>query len=343
MEKPVSHNVWEGRKAVEAARKYKRVCQTGTQCRSSKGLKEAMAFLHEGKLGKVKVARGLCYKRRTSIGKKEDGPVPAGVDYDLWLGPAPVRPFNPSRFHYNWHWHWDYGNGDLGNQGIHQMDIARWGLGKKELAKKAVSVGGRLGYEDDGETPNTQIVWLDYGDSELLFEVRGLETDAYREAKIGVIFHCEKGYMVNPTYTSATVFDPDGNKVQTFAGGRDEDHFRNFVDCVMGGKPGELNADIEEGHLSSALCHLGNVSHRLGELKATYKANPFPESEAAADTFHRMKEHLDQNGVKATLSQVSVGRTLSIDPKTETCVGDAEANKLFTREYRAPFVVPEQV
>jgi len=343
VEKPVSHNVWEGRKAVEAARKYKRVCQTGTQCRSSKGLKEAMAFLHEGKLGKVKVARGLCYKRRTSIGKKEDGPVPAGVDYDLWLGPAPVRPFNPSRFHYNWHWHWDYGNGDLGNQGIHQMDIARWGLGKKELAKKAVSVGGRLGYEDDGETPNTQIVWLDYGDSELLFEVRGLETDAYREAKIGVIFHCEKGYMVNPTYTSATVFDPDGNKVQTFAGGRDEDHFRNFVDCVMGGKPGELNADIEEGHLSSALCHLGNVSHRLGELKATYKANPFPESEAAADTFHRMKEHLDQNGVKATLSQVSVGRTLSIDPKTETCVGDAEANKLFTREYRAPFVVPEQV
>jgi predicted dehydrogenase len=342
VEKPVSHNVWEGRKAVEAARKYKKVCQTGTQCRSSKGLKEAMAFLQAGKLGKLKVARGLCYKRRTSIGKKADGPVPAGVDYNLWLGPAPERPFNPNRFHYNWHWHWDYGNGDLGNQGIHQMDIARWGLGKKELAKKVISVGGRLGYEDDGETPNTQIVWLDYGDSQLIFEVRGLETDDYLKAKVGVVFHCENGYMVNPTYTSATAFDPKGEKIQTFAGGKDDDHFRNFVDAVRENKPESLNADIEEGHLSSALCHLGNVSYRLGKAETLGSAAPFAGLEDAQETFRRTKEHLEKNSVGGE-AKVVIGRALVVDPRTETFVGDDEANKLIKREYRAPFVVPDQV
>ncbi|MFN3486827.1 MAG: Gfo/Idh/MocA family protein, partial [Planctomycetota bacterium] len=212
VEKPVSHNVWEGRKIVEAARKYNKICQTGTQCRSSAGLRRAIQFLQEGKLGKIKIARGLCYKRRGSIGKKPDGPVPPGVNYDLWLGPAPERPFNPNRFHYNWHWFWDYGNGDLGNQGIHQMDIARWGLGKNALANKVISVGGRFGYEDDGETPNTQLCLYDYGDAQILFEVRGLETEAYRGAKIGVVFHCENGYLVNPTYTSATAFDLKGEK-----------------------------------------------------------------------------------------------------------------------------------
>jgi predicted dehydrogenase len=342
VEKPVSHNVWEGRKIVEAARKYNKICQTGTQCRSSAGLHRAIQFLREGKLGKVKLARGLCYKRRGSIGKKPDGPVPPGVNYDLWLGPAPERPFNPNRFHYNWHWFWDYGNGDLGNQGIHQMDIARWGLGKNALSNKVISVGGRFGYEDDGETPNTQICLYDYGDAQILFEVRGLETEAYREAKIGVVFHCENGYLVNPTYTSATAFDLKGEKIEHFGGG-DGDHFRNFVDAVRSGRREDLTADIEEGHLSSALCHLGNISYRLGKLEAMYKSNPFPDHEEATETFNRMKEHLAQNGVKADLTQLRVGRLLTLDPKTERFVGDEEANQLLTREYRKPFVVPENV
>jgi len=177
VEKPVSHNVSEGRRIVEAARKAKRICQTGTQSRSSTGMRDAVAFLHSGKLGKIKLARGLCYKRRGSIGKVK-GPqvVPQSVDYDLWCGPAPARPLLRKNLHYDWHWIWDYGNGDLGNQGIHEMDKARWGLGKNELAKSIVSVGGRFGYVDDGETANTQICVFDYGDCELIFEVRGLPT-----------------------------------------------------------------------------------------------------------------------------------------------------------------------
>ena len=160
VEKPVSHNVSEGRRMVEAARKYERIVQTGTQCRSHKGIQDAIDFLRSGKLGQIYMAKGLCYKPRGSIGHKPDGPVPANVDYDIWLGPAPKRPFNPNRFHYNWHWNWDYGNGDLGNQGIHQMDLARWGLGKNELPKAVMASGGRFGYSDDGQTPNTLHVAL---------------------------------------------------------------------------------------------------------------------------------------------------------------------------------------
>ena len=174
VEKPVSHNVLEGRKAVEAARKYDRIVQAGTQCRSHKGIQDAMEFLHSGKLGNIYMAKGLCYKPRGSIGHKADSDVPAGVDYNLWTGPAPMKPFNANRFHYNWHWFWDTGNGDLGNQGIHQMDLARWGLNKNEFPKTVMASGGRFGYTDDGQTPNTELVAFEYDDCELQFEVRGL-------------------------------------------------------------------------------------------------------------------------------------------------------------------------
>ncbi len=340
VEKPVSHNVFEGRKVVEAARKYKRICQHGTQSRSSPGLKEAMKFLHGGALGKVKIARGLCYKKRGSIGNHPDSQPPAGVDYDLWLGPAPVRPFNRNRFHYNWHWFWDYGNGDIGNQGVHEMDRARWGLGKQTLPTKVVGVGGRLGYEDQGETPNTMVAWYDYGDQQLIFEVRGLRTDKYTGASIGVIFHCENGYMVNPSYSAATAFDKDGNKIRSFDGGGD--HFANFVAAIKSGRHTDLNAEIEEGHLSSALCHLANCSYRVGERSTLDKANPFPGIDSAKEAFERMKQHLAQNGVKAD-ALVTVGKLLAFDPKREKFVGDEAANKLLSREYRKPFVVPEQV
>src|SRR5256712_5304220 len=175
-EKPCSHNIFEARQLVAAARKYDRIVQHGTNSRSTVALREAAQKLREGVIGDVYMARGLCFKWRDTIGKKPDGTVPQGVDYDLWLGPAPARPFNPNRFHYNWHWNWDYGNGDIGNQGIHEMDVARWGLGKSEAPRKVISIGGRFGYQDDGQTPNTQIALFDYGDSLLIFEVRGVPT-----------------------------------------------------------------------------------------------------------------------------------------------------------------------
>jgi len=343
VEKPVSHNVREGRRAVEAARKYNRICQTGTQCRSNPGMREAMEFLRSGKLGKVKVARGLCYKTRMSIGKtSKDQAPPKSVDYNLWIGPAPMKALHRKHLHYDWHWFWDYGNGDLGNQGIHQMDICRWGLGKDELAKSVISVGGRFGYVDDGETPNTQICVFDYGDSELIFEVRGLPTARLRGANVGNIFHCEHGYVVCPGYSNAQAFTLDGKMVQSFNKGGD--HFGNFVEAVRSRNPGHLNADILEGHLSSALCHLGNISYRLGKPQPFNKqSKAFGDDKEAYETFARMEEHLQIDKVPLDSTLCHVGRRLSFDPKAETFVGDKDADALLTRKYRKGFVVPEKV
>ncbi|MEK7767416.1 MAG: Gfo/Idh/MocA family oxidoreductase, partial [bacterium] len=218
VEKPLSHNVREGAALAAGAKATGLVVQHGTQSRSSPGLQEMVAYLRSGALGPLTAVRAFCYKRRTSIGKQPPAPVPQGVDYDLWLGPAPVRPFTRNRFHYNWHWHWDYGNGDIGNQGVHEMDRARWGLGATGHPARIMSVGGRLGYEDDGETPNTLITLFDWGAVPLLFEVRGLETDEYRGCRIGVIYDCRDGYVVNPNYESATVFDKNGKQLKTFGG-----------------------------------------------------------------------------------------------------------------------------
>ncbi|MGV3720977.1 MAG: Gfo/Idh/MocA family protein, partial [Actinomycetota bacterium] len=230
VEKPVSHNVREGRVMVDLARKYKRICQAGTQCRSMKGSIDAMEYIHSGKIGKVEVARGLCYKPRNSIGKVGTGQIPTGLDYNLWTGPAPMKPLSRKSLHYDWHWVWDTGNGDLGNQGIHQVDVARWGLGKDTMPKSVIGYGGRLGYEDDGETPNTHVMVLDYGDSQLIFETRGLKTNDYRGAKIGNVFHGTDGYVVMTSYNAGAAFDKDGKMVTTFSGSGD--HYRNFIDAM---------------------------------------------------------------------------------------------------------------
>ena len=262
VEKPVSQNVSEGRKIVEAAAKYGRIVQAGTQNRSNSGVAEAVAFLRSGKLGSIYLARGLCFKPRGSIGIKADAPVPEGVDYNLWLGPAPERPFNPNRFHYEWHWNWDYGNGDLGNQGIHQMDVARWGLGKQTLPTHVQSSGGRYGYKDDGQTPNTQLSAYRWDDCMLEFEVRGLPTNAEREIKVGNLFFGTEGYLAINGDRWSTYF---GQKEEPGPGGKGGgDHFGNFVEAVKARKPEMLKAPVVEGHLSSALCHLGNISYRLG-------------------------------------------------------------------------------
>jgi len=355
VEKPVSHNVWEGRKIVEAARKYNKIVQTGTQSRASQAIKEAIAWVQAGNLGKMKIARGLCYKPRTSIGKTEGAQdVPETINYDIWCGPAPLNP--PRRnsksygpIHYDWHWFWAYGNGDLGNQGIHQMDIARWFTGEDRLSPRVFSVGGRLGYVDDAETPNTQIVYHDYEKVPLIFEVRGLpektgskNMDKYKGGSVAVIIECEGGHVTVPNYTSATAYDKDGKEIKKWAG--TTDHFDNFIQCVKSRKASELNADIWEGHLSSALCHTGNISYRLGkksspdEIKENIKASP-----DAVPTFERMAEHLAANGVDINKDNLTIGPVLTMDPKTEKFVGNTEADKLLTREYRAPYVVPERV
>jgi predicted dehydrogenase len=340
VEKPVSHNVSEGRRIVEAATKYKRICQAGTQSRSGTGLREAMDYLHNGKMGKVKVARGLCYKPRPSIGKVEgEQPIPASIDYDLWCGPAPKNPLMRKHLHYDWHWIWDYGCGDLGNQGIHEMDKARWGLGKNELPKAVVSVGGRFGYVDDGQTANTQICVFDYGDCELIFEVRGLKTDGLKGARVGNIYYGTEGYMVVPDYSRATVYDLKGEKVKEFSGG--ENHYGNFLKAVRSRKPEDLNAPILEGHISSAMCHLGNISYRLGTEQAFDKAGKaFADDKEAAETLLRMEDHLKENKVPLDQTKCRVGKMLKIDAKKEAFIDNKEADAMLTRQYRKGFEVP---
>jgi predicted dehydrogenase len=356
VEKPVSHNVLEGRRIVEAARKYSRICQTGTQSRSTTGMRAAIDYLHKGSLGKVKLARGLCYKLRPSIGKVK-GPqkVPDSVDYDLWCGPAPKKPLMRSKLHYNWHWVWDTGNGDLGNQGIHEMDKARWGLNKNELPRSVMSVGGRFGYVDDGETANTQVIAYDYGDCELVFEVRGWPSDSPFPGKdsprrgkkasnfVGNIWYGSQGYLVCPSYSGGVAYSNDGEILQKFSGGSEEAHFGNFVAAVRSGNRENLNADIEQGHLSSAMCHLGNISHRLGTLELfTRKPQAF-SLKAADDAMTGMIEHLKQNKIEVEGLKYHLGRKLTIDPRSETFLGDREADTMLTREYRAGFVVPDKV
>lgn len=342
VEKPVSHNVSEGRRIVQVARKYGGICQTGTQCRSNPGMREMMEYLHAGKIGDVKVARGLCYKRRGSIGPRGEYEVPKNVDYDLWSGPAPMLPLTRPKFHYDWHWQWPYGNGDLGNQGIHQMDLARWGLGVDQLAKSVFSYGGRFSYEDAGDTANTQVVVLDYGEQALVFEVRGLPTQPHRGAGVGVVFEGSEGSLVVTSYDSGVAYDKDGKEVKKFRGGAD--HYANFIKAVRSRKHEDLNADIEEGHLSSALCHLGNVSYRLGsQMTADDIKAKLRDTKSADDllaTFERFDLHLADNKVLLSKTPVQMGAMLAIDQQSETFVDNAEADKMLTREYRAPYVVP---
>ncbi len=356
LEKPVSHNVWEGRQIVHAAAKYDRIVQTGTQIRSSPSIQDALAWVNEGHLGEIQLARGLCYKPRQSIGRVEGAQeVDPAVDYDLWCGPAPKKPLMRERLHYDWHWVFDTGNGDLGNQGIHQMDIARWALGESALPPRTISVGGRFGYVDDGNTPNTQFVYHDYDRAPLLFEVRGLPRDAeaqagewrkgmddYLGASIGVIVHCEGGYLQIPSYTEATAYDAKGKKLESWKGGGN--HYANFVDAVHSRRGDDLTASIEDGHLSSALCHLGNVSYMRGQAGGPATVSKIASKlRNAGDTADRFLDHLARNGVDPEIEQPIVGPWLTIDPDSEQIEGDEQANRLLTREYREPFVVPEVV
>jgi len=357
VEKPVSHNVWEGRQMVRAARKYERIVQTGTQSRSSTGITDAIAWIQAGNLGAIKLARGTCYKPRMSIGKVEGPtPVPKHIDYDLWTGPAPLMPLMRKNLHYDWHWVFDTGCGDLGNQGVHQMDMCRWAIGAQALPKAVISAGGRFGYDDDGNTPNTQMIFFDYAPAPIVFEVRGLPRDeAAREGgwgggamdrvkgmSIGVTVECERGYLTIPNYSEAFAYDEQGEQIQAWKGGGD--HFANFIAAVRSREIEDLSADIAEGHLSSALCHLGNASYLMGTRKAPEEFRASARSSGPArESYDRMCAHLDANGIDPTKTQPIGGAFLDIDPETERFVDNEAANMLLTRVYRKPFVVPEEV
>lgn len=344
VEKPVSHNVSEGRRIVEAARKYGKIVQTGTQSRSNPGMREAIDYIKGGKLGEVKLARGLCYKPRGPIGAPGNYDVPASINYDLWCGPAPMETLTRPKLHYDWHWQWNFGNGDLGNQGIHQMDIARWGLGEMDLGNTVESYGGRFGYKDAGETANTQVCIHEYqSGNRLVFEVRGLKTDDYRGAKVGVIFYGSEGYMVSPSYNGGVVYDKDGKEVTKFMSGGDHHHFDNFVKAVRSRKIEDLNAEILEGHLSSALCHVGNISYRLGNPTTSQQLTDHFQSDAeAGETLDRFLKHLQDNQVDPASTSITLGPKLTL-AGTETFSGEMadKANPMLTREYRAPYIVPE--
>lgn len=357
VEKPVSHNVWEGRKAVEAARKYNRIVQVGTQNRSDVGLLEAIPYIQGGNLGKIVVVRGFCYKRRESIGKV-DGPqpIPESVDYNLWTGPTPLVPLMRERLHYDWHWVWYTGNGDIGNQGIHEMDLCRWVIGQDKLAPRVVSIGGRFGYDDDGNTPNTLITFLDYEPAPIIFEVRGLPRkkddsamDNYRGTRVGIVVECENGYFAGGR-GGGWVYDNDDNKIKQFKGDGGGEHQANFIKAVRSRKVSDLRADILEGHISSALCHMGNISYRIGQLSSPDEIREVIKSEPqTTETFERFQEHLFANWVDLSKTRAALGPWLQMDPDKEKFIGSGEysttrwANDLLTQEYRKGFVVPEKV
>ena len=322
VEKPSSHNIWEGRKMVEAARKYNRVVQVGFQNRSNSSVMQAMNFLHDGGIGDVFMARGTCFKPRDSFGISPDSEAPATLDYDMWLGPCTYRPYNEKRGHYNWHWHWNTGNGDTGNQGPHQFDVARWGLNKRNHPVKVQSMGGIFGISPHGcsqETPNTQTSLFEYADGKILeFETRGRFTnhEANLGVKIGNIFYGSEGWLeINGSQWKAykereeEPFAGSDMEVEGAAVGGDKSfraapssggHFANFIDAVRTGDPGDLNCDILEGHMSTALPHLGNIAYRVGE-------------------------------------------TLEFYGEFEKFIDNDEANMLLSRRYRHPYAIPQVV
>jgi predicted dehydrogenase len=323
VEKPCCHNIFEGQKLVEASKKYNVIVQDGAEQRSNPCGQSMAKFLHDGGLGEVYLAKGLCYKWRNTIGHTPDSPVPDGVDYDLWLGPARKRPFSKNRFHYNWHWNWDYGNGDMGNQGIHEMDIARWGLGVK-LPTKVTTMGGHFMFNDDQNTPNTLMAMFEFpneggvGDKKkiLQFETRhwvsNREDGKWMKASpkdptgymtstentIGNLFYGSKGYLAKDVAHWQAYM---GQKRALGQSGRGlGNHYANFIKAIRDNDPKNYNKSVEEGFYTCALVHLANISYRLG-------------------------------------------RSLDFDPKTMKFVNDTEANGMLKPEYRAPFIVPDVV
>jgi predicted dehydrogenase len=367
VEKPVCHNIAEGSALIATARKYKKMCQVGTQCRSSAAVIDAIKWMNEGGIGDVKFARGLCYKRRASINPLGDYPIPEAVDFNMWSGPAAYTDpkLTRKRFHYDWHWQRLYGNGDLGNQGPHQTDIARWGLGVDTHPTMIVSYGGRLGYQaerkdsayiDAGDTANTEVSIYDYGDKCIVFETRGLGItesaddelntlfQSKKGNKIGVVFYGEGGFLVQRSYGHCIAYDKDMKVIKEFKGGGN--HFGNFVDACISRNYKDLNADVRDGHLSAGISHLGNISYYVGERnhvtveEAGKVLKGIKSLDDNAETLKRTVVHLTDNKHDLKSYPLSMGPVLKFDPDKEVFPGNSEATALCTREYREGFVCP---
>jgi predicted dehydrogenase len=356
VEKPISHGVWEGRQLAKASDRYQRIVQCGTQSRSHNALREAVDYVHSGQLGRILYVVGTCYKPRPSIGKlNKPLVIPKEVDYDLWCGPAAKVDLYRPHLHYDWHWDYNTGNGDMGNQGIHQMDIARWFLGEPALSPRVLSFGGRLGYDDAGNTANTQVVLHDYPKAPLIFETRGLpkskaaqqskdtwerSMDNFRGSQVGVFVQCEHGSVLSTShYGLCQAFGPDGEEIKRWTG--EGNHFANFLDAVRSRKRSDLHADVVEGHISSALCHTGNLSHQLGEPHpADEILQSVAKNERLQDSLERMFAHLRANDVNIDKPVVTVGAVLEMDPATEQFTNNSAANELLRRADRKPFEMP---
>jgi len=368
VEKPVSHNIFEGHKLAEASRKYNRMVQGDFDQRSKESMHEAVKWIQAGNLGEIRLARGRCYKNRRSLGKVNGpGPVPKTVDYHLWTGPAPLLPLKRKKLHYDWHWVWATGCGELGNNGPHQLDVCRWVLGHDDLPASVFSIGGRFGYDDDGETANTQFIYYDYKPAPIIYEVRGLPprkgasgktmdlfkpvtqrgatlTSSYRGAgpNTGVLVECEHGYV---DMGGPTAYDYQGKVIKQFTG-ENIGPQANFIKAVRSRKRSDLRNDILDGHLSTALSHMGNISHRIGKRTApgdildAIKAN-----KDMVEVYDRFTAHLAANEVDLEQTPATLGPVLTMDSETERFTGDfsTEANMLLTRNYRRPFVVPERI
>ncbi|MCC7335836.1 MAG: Gfo/Idh/MocA family oxidoreductase [Pirellulaceae bacterium] len=340
VEKPVSHDIAEGRRIVETARKLDRICQTGTQNRSNGAYAAAVKYIQDGKLGEVTNARSIAYDQRNSIGGPGKYDVPASVDYNLFSGPAPMSPLTRPHFHYDWHWFWETGTGNLGNINIHSLDVCRWGLGISDISCDVICFGGRFGYSDAGQTPNTQVVAFDFGDKKIISETRGLKTPKYlSDYKCDWIFEGTNGFIAN-----ASLFDLDGKLVSTFSGDT-ENHFGNFLKAVRSRRREDLNADILEGHRSTSLCHLGNISYRLGQRvspdELREELGKLRDVERVSKTFDSTLEHLRENKVDLDKTRLSLGPLLQFDSDREAFINHVEADTLLKREYRQPFVVPD--
>jgi len=377
VEKPVSHNIFEGRKLVAASRKYNCLIQGDFDSRSIPGLRQAVSDIQKGEFGKIVAARGYIYKRRTSIGKVK-GPhrVSDSVDYDLWTGPAPLKPLMRNRLHYVWHWVWDTGNGELGNNGPHHLDLCRWVLGYDRLPRRVMSAGGRFGYIDDGETPNTQFVYYDYGDVPIVYEFRGLGDTPVKfndpkfvdpqEARMeqyrgvtrkgipfktfykgrgvhsGVLAECEGGYV---DLYGLVAYDYKGKVIKKWDK-EDGDPKASFIKAVRSRKRSDLRNDILEGHLSTALSHLGNISYRLGAQSSPEQVQEVIKgNKDLMEVFGRFQIHLAKHNIDFGKTPLKSGPMLEFDSEKEKFVGDwsREANMFLSRNYRRPYVVPEKV
>ncbi|MEP4078522.1 Gfo/Idh/MocA family protein [Haloferula sp.] len=347
VEKPVSHNVWEGKQLAAAQEAFGVTIQHGLQRRSETAWHDAFEWIAQGHIGEIKVARGICYKPRPSIGKVRGAQLaPEGLDYDLWCGPRPRSPIFRRQFHYDWHWQSPWGNGDIGNTGPHQLDVCRWALGDPDsMPRSVLSCGNRLGYADDGQWPNTQLATFDYEKAPILFEVRGLPskgldyksgTDNYRGVEIGNIIEYEGGSLIGGHRSKCRIVDIHGKELKSFSGSKSP--IQSWVDSIHSGTQA-AGLSAKTGHLSSSLAHLANISWQLG------RPSPNPdgiEDELTLEAFARMRQHLDANGIDLKQSPVRIGPLLTPEPSGDSFTGELKevASPLLKGSYRKGFELP---